>query len=118
VGCLGAEVFDLECEPAFEFVGGDRYSGVAADRQLDHGPSLGGGGPRGNGYQRASGRNERRRGKNRARDGAKEMWTRQVENAAEPQGSSAGAMSDCAELAWTRNRLRCSRTRATWICTP
>ena len=38
--CLGAEVFDLEFEPAFEFVGGDRYSWVAADGQLDHGPKL------------------------------------------------------------------------------
>jgi len=35
VGCLGAEAFDLEFEPAFEFVAGDRDSGVAADRQLN-----------------------------------------------------------------------------------
>ena len=54
VWCLGAEVFDLEFEPAFELVGGDRDSWVAADRQLDHGPSLDAGGPCGNGCQRAS----------------------------------------------------------------
>jgi hypothetical protein len=54
VGCLGAEVVDFEFEPFLEFFGGDRYSGVAADRQSDHGPSLGGGGPSGNGCQRAS----------------------------------------------------------------
>ena len=54
VGCLCAQVFDLEFEPAFEFVGGDWDSWEAADRQLNHGPSLGGDRPSGNGYQRAS----------------------------------------------------------------